>query len=152
MWIRLAVAITVIYTASPAGCGAPASTTHPSGKHGCASSWAPIVAVQLGHAEPKVRASLRIKCDQAVLSSFYARISIDHKDGLFDEWFEVSRDFYTQPPGLAHSYPLLSAPCRAGSYRARASITGTFVNGDPYKVTDETSNDRVNCDKPKPVT
>ncbi|MFD1546549.1 hypothetical protein [Nonomuraea guangzhouensis] len=43
--------------------------------------------------------SLRVTCDQEVLTTFHARIAIDHKDGLFADWYEVDHDYYEQLPG-----------------------------------------------------
>ncbi|MEU7828072.1 hypothetical protein [Nonomuraea sp. NPDC049129] len=99
-----------------------------------------------------MRVSLRVICDQEVLTTFHARIAIDHKDGLFTDWYEVDHDYYEQLPGLAKSYTLVT-PCRdGGSYRARASIVGTFTSGEPYKVQDESSSSHVDCDHPEPIT
>ncbi|MEU7861748.1 hypothetical protein [Nonomuraea sp. NPDC049141] len=144
----IATALTLATT--PADCG-NRSTTQPEGRHGCENSWGPLTAVQFASVAPRVRASLRVTCDQEVLTTFHARIAIDHKDGLFADWYEVDHDYYEQLPGLAKSYTLV-APCRDGSYRARASIVGTFTNGEPYKVQDESSSSHVDCDHPEPIT
>jgi hypothetical protein len=153
MWIAsIALAVTLVLATTPASCGDGRTSTHPEGKHGCQNSWGPLVAVQFGSAAAKVRASLRVKCDTEAIATFMARIAVEHKDGLFSDWYEVDYDHYHEPPGLAHSYTLLSSPCRNGSYRARASIRGTFVNGAPYKVTDETNSTRVDCERPERIT
>ncbi|MEU6711845.1 hypothetical protein ABZ897_10260 [Nonomuraea sp. NPDC046802] len=68
------------------------------------------------------------------------------------DWYEIAHDYYEQFPGLAHSYPLTSAPCRDGYYRARASITGRFTNGEPYTVKDESGTTSVDCEHPESVT
>ncbi|UBU14703.1 hypothetical protein [Nonomuraea gerenzanensis] len=155
MWITLAAAsaMAVTLAAAPVAC-APAgnSTTHPAGEHGCQNAWGPLVAVQFAPAKPKVRASLRVKCDKELITTFMARIAIEHKDGLFADWYEIKHDYYEQLPGLASSYTLLSDPCREGSYRAKASITGTFMNGEPFKVTEETPSTTVDCEHPEPIT
>ncbi|MGP4096265.1 hypothetical protein [Nonomuraea sp. KM90] len=155
MWISLAAASAMVVSlaAAPAGCAAPGgSSTHPEGERGCRNSWGPLVAVRFGSAEPRVRASLRVRCDQVVITTFVARIAIDHKDGLFSDWYEIDYDYYENLPGLKQSYTLLSRPCRPGRYRARASITGTFVNGEAFKVTEETRSASLDCNQPEPVT
>lgn len=154
MWTKHAAVIATALTlaTTPANCGSGSSTTHPAGRHGCVNSWAPLTVVRVGAAEPRVRASLRVRCDQEVITTFMARIAIDHKDGRFADWYEVNYDHYHELPGLAYSYPLLSRPCRDGWYRARASISGTFIDGSPYKVTDESSSTSVDCDNSEPLT
>ncbi|WP_043620676.1 hypothetical protein [Nonomuraea candida] len=150
-------AVTLVTAASlaaaPAGC-APVGvgSSHPEGEHGCQNSWRPPVAVRFAIAAPKVRATLHVTCDRKVIAHFMARISIEHKDGFFADWYEVAHDSYFDPPGLGHSYVLLAPVCRDGLYRAKASIGGQFVNGEAFKVTEETSSARVDCERPEPVT
>lgn len=155
MWISLATtsALAVSLATVPAGCSAPGSTTtHPEGKHGCTNSWGPPVAVRFGPAAPKVRATLHITCDRKVIAAFMARISIEHKDGLFADWYEVAHDSYFEPPDLANSYTLLVKICRDGTYRARASISGHFINGEGFQVTEETSSASVDCERAESIT
>jgi hypothetical protein len=155
MWITLAVGLPMALgmAVAPAGCAATGnSSTHPEGRRGCANSWQPPAAVRLGLAAPKIRVTLHVKCDAKVLATFMVRISIEHKDSLFADWYEVAHDSYFEPPGLANSYTVLAHLCRDGSYRAKASIAGTFINGEGYKVMEETGSASVNCERPQPVT
>ncbi|WP_344491743.1 hypothetical protein [Nonomuraea monospora] len=110
------------------------------------------MAVQFGPSEPRIRASLRVTCEKEIITTFNVRMAIDHKDGLFADWYEVDYEYHHDLPGLGRSYPLIAKPCRDGSYRARASIIGTFTNGEVFKLTEETSSTSINCEKTEPIT
>lgn len=89
MWITLAVAsaMAVTLAAAPTGCAPTgSSTSHPAGQHGCQNAWGPPVAVRIGTAAPKVRATLHVTCDQDVISVFMMRIAIEHKAGFMEDW------------------------------------------------------------------
>ncbi|GAA2865388.1 hypothetical protein HD593_010176 [Nonomuraea rubra] len=49
-----------------------------------------------------------------------------------EDWYEVAR--------------------RDGIYRGKASITGTFRNGESFKVTEGTSSGSVDRERPEPIT
>ncbi|MEV0382252.1 hypothetical protein [Nonomuraea sp. NPDC050643] len=93
-----------------------------------------------------------MKCSEEVITTFMARMSIEHKDGLVSPWFEVAHEYHFDLPGLYRAYTLLAFPCRDGSYRAKVSITGNFLDGEGFKVTGESSSTRVDCERAEPIT